>query len=488
MTALRVVPVESSVRVVGWDELLEGYGAAASRDGLRTSTIAVHLAHCRDLARRTGTYPFELTAKNIVQWLARPGWAYATRKAHRSSVAAVFAWGVDVGLLEVNPAKDVFASQLSSVGAAGGELVYDVVRDPAASEHHARLWARRAGAPHAPAGRLPRDVLEAWVAAGSPRLEVAGRSAAAAWSRLLDDYELAARAAGKRPGTIAARRFHCEHLARVTGVAPEELEPSDLIEWQGREGLAPATRRAIRGTFRAVFGWAHESGRLAADPAAQLPAVRVPGGVPRPAPETVIRDAVNRASPKQRLMLLLAAYEGLRRAEIARLRVEDLTPGGWHITGKGGRERLVPMHAAMVEELEAYLSFSGILTGWIFPNTGGTGHLSAEHIGRTTSRLLPPGVSLHKLRHRFASLAYAAAYDIRSVQELLGHSSPAVTARYIAVPTPQLEAAVHAVPPVPGIAPARQARMSGIYVTPHQEGTASACSTRPRPPKTTSRS
>ena len=204
-----------------------------------------------------------------------------------------------------------------------------------------------------------------------------------------------------------------------------------------------------------MLGWAAKSGRLAHDATEGLPAARVPGGVPRPATETAIRDAVNRASAKQRLMLLLAAYEGLRRAEIARLRVEDLTAGGWHIIGKGGHERLVPMHAALVEELLAYRAHTGIGAGWLFPNPDGTGHLTPEHVGRTTSRLLPPGVSLHKLRHRFASQAYASAYDIRSVQELLGHSSPGVTARYVAVPTPQLEAAVLAVPPIPGIEPAR---------------------------------
>lgn len=69
------------------------------------------------------------------------------------------------------------------------------------------------------------------------------------------------------------------------------------------------------------------------------------------------------------------------------------------------------------------------------------------------SRRLPAGCSAHALRHRFASRAYASAFDIRSVQVLLGHSSPAVTARYVAVPSTQLVNAVLAVPPIPGIGP-----------------------------------
>lgn len=50
----------------------------------------------------------------------------------------------------------------------------------------------------------------------------------------------------------------------------------------------------------------------------------------------------------------------------------------------------------------------------------------------------------HQLRHRFASAAYRATHDIRSVQELLGHASVATTQVYVAVPGEALRAAVAA--------------------------------------------
>jgi site-specific recombinase XerD len=50
------------------------------------------------------------------------------------------------------------------------------------------------------------------------------------------------------------------------------------------------------------------------------------------------------------------------------------------------------------------------------------------------SATLPDGITAHQLRHRFATAAYAHQRDLRAVQELLGHASPATTARYTAVP------------------------------------------------------
>ena len=79
--------------------------------------------------------------------------------------------------------------------------------------------------------------------------------------------------------------------------------------------------------------------------------------------------------------------------------------------------------------------------------------MSVGNVTARLSRLLGPGHTAHSLRHRFGTRAYAGAFDLRAVQELLGHASPATTARYVAVPSENLVNAVLAVPPVPGIQP-----------------------------------
>ena len=65
-----------------------------------------------------------------------------------------------------------------------------------------------------------------------------------------------------------------------------------------------------------------------------------------------------------------------------------------------------------------------------------------DQIGKALSRMLGPGWTAHTLRHRFASRAYAVDRDLRSVQELLGHSKPETTMRYTAIPDGALRAAV----------------------------------------------
>lgn len=71
-------------------------------------------------------------------------------------------------------------------------------------------------------------------------------------------------------------------------------------------------------------------------------------------------------------------------------------------------------------------------------------HTTADRVGRILSRLLGPGATGHGLRHRFASKAYQGTRDLLAVQQLLGHSSPATTQRYVAVPLDNLRAAVRA--------------------------------------------
>lgn len=476
MTALRLIrddatdlPPVARGRVLGtveraWERLLDDYAIASP---LRESSTALHTMHCRDLMRRTGLGPDELDTAALIVWLTTPGWSARTRKQHRASAAAVFCWARKAGLVATNPLEGVYASQLpppapvtaADVAAANAAelassptLALAPVPDGnVRTEHSARAWARAAGYPHAPTGRLSAQLLDAWRAAGSPSPALTGDTPEARWEELLDAFNTEARARGNRPSTINHRRRRCEQFGRTTGLDPADVTRTDLVEWIAAEHWAPETRAGARSALSTVLTFAYESGRIAHNPAARLPSVRVPRGAARPASEIAIRDAVNRASPRVRLMLLLAAYQGLRRMEIAGLHTDDLTDSGLHIVGKGGVERIVPLHPSMAAELDVHLGPGITTSGWLFPNEDGSDHLTPESVGRSMSRRLPRGVSGHQLRHRFATKAYAATYDIRSVQELLGHSSPTVTARYTAAPEAGLISTVLAVPPIPGV-------------------------------------
>src|SRR5699024_4559569 len=105
------------------------------------------------------------------------------------------------------------------------------------------------------------------------------------------------------------------------------------------------------------------------------------------------------ADERERLILRLAAELGLRRTEIALVHQRDMTEDldGWSLLvhGKGDKERLLPLINSLSIALRTATLASG---GWAFPG-GDAGHLSPRYIGTLISRILPPGVTLHQLRH-----------------------------------------------------------------------------------------
>src|SRR5699024_7382331 len=239
------------------------------------------------------------------------------------------------------------------------------------------------------------------------------------------------------------------HLANLAMhvASPWTVSGDDLAAWLSTPDLAAETRRARRSSVRLFYRWARLSERIDRDPAQDLATVRVPRALPRPITQDALAVALDQADDRQRLVIMLAALAGLRRAEIAGLSFDDVRDGQLRITGKGGHVRLVPIHPTLAAELTAEQErrrrgHHG--SGWgghyvrangpVFPSCLHPGPLTPAHLAKVVRPLLPDDWTLHTIRHRFATQAYAAERDLRTVQELLGHSKPEVTARYAAVP------------------------------------------------------
>jgi integrase/recombinase XerC len=256
------------------------------------------------------------------------------------------------------------------------------------------------------------------------------------WPEAMGAYQVAQRAAGRAPGTI---RLHRYWLARLAEVAPRpwSVTTGDLREVLSVEGWAPETRKSARGVFRAFYRWGHGIGAIEDDPAQALEGVRVPAGMPRPAPELVVRQALRDAPERERLMIQLGAYAGLRCAEIAAVHADDLVGDELVVVGKGGRVRAVPILSADLYDRLVDLE------GWAFPNRLGS-HMSPGHVSRLLSAALPGDWTGHSLRHRMASVAYAGTRDLLAVGAVLGHSRPETTQRYVRMPDDAVRAAVRA--------------------------------------------
>lgn len=263
----------------------------------------------------------------------------------------------------------------------------------------------------------------------------------ATWTEASDAYTLHLRAAGRSEGTI---RIHTHYLRRIRATAPtpEDVTTDHLRRLLATRGWSPETRKSCRGVLRTFFAWAHAEGLVPTDPAARLETVTVPEALPHPVPEPVITDVLSRCRERERRMILLGAYAGLRAAEIARVHAEDWDPWARVLTvvGKGRKERRVPV---VHEELRAVLDELARRGGWLFPGRV-DGHLSPGTVSHILSGLIPGEWTAHSLRHRFATRAHAGTHDLLAVSRLLGHARPETTRRYVQLEDDALIAAVRA--------------------------------------------
>lgn len=248
-----------------------------------------------------------------------------------------------------------------------------------------------------------------------------------AWTRAIGSYCVEMQAAGWSPGTIAVRSKYLRRLQRSVPdtLGPFDLTEDDLMAFMAHDGWSPETRKSARSSLRGFYGWAYESRRINADVSGRLPKIKVPPAEPRPAPDAALDAALERSDPRVRLMLLLAARGGLRRAEVAGLHTSHVGSESIRVKGKGGRVREVPIHP----EVAGFLR--GLPEGYVFPGNHG-GHLSPDRVGRLISAALGPGWTAHTLRHRFATRGYEAGHDLFSLQRVLGHASSGTTERYTA--------------------------------------------------------
>ncbi len=124
---------------------------------------------------------------------------------------------------------------------------------------------------------------------------------------------------------------------------------------------------------------------------------------------------------RNKFLVELAYGSGLRRCELVRLNVPDIdiTERMVRVTGKGKRERIVPVTTRAVELLQAYLDSRTDSPKTILFYSQQKGRMMAGSISKIIKDQV--GVNAHHLRHAFASHLLQNGCDIRHIQGLLGH-------------------------------------------------------------------
>ena len=274
---------------------------------------------------------------------------------------------------------------------------------------------------------------------------------------------------GAALNTIAAYRRDLEDYRASLerrGVTPRDAALGDIRSWvQGmsESGNAASTVARRISALRQFHGFLFAEGRRGDDPTKLVDSPRRGRALPKVLGEAdvalllaVAREAPGIAGVRLLAMLELLYATGMRVSELvglplsAALRNQEFIV----VSGKGGKQRLTPVNNTAREALAAYLAVRLAFAGargpskWLFPSAGRKGHLTRQRFGQMLKELAilggidPKKVSPHILRHAFASHLLAHGADLRSVQQMLGHSDISTTQIYTHVLDERLKALV----------------------------------------------
>jgi integrase/recombinase XerC len=232
---------------------------------------------------------------------------------------------------------------------------------------------------------------------------------------------------------------------------PRAIERSQTAAYLAERTRAGTNRRTLArevSGLRRFFRFARLAGLLDVEPVLAVREKVRRRRLPRSISEDKLdaafeRTAVLDVSARDRALLELLYGSGLRVAEAAGLRLEDvdLYSGSVRVRGKGGHERIVPLSGASRATLDEVFAERGVAPGRgpsgrlpVFVNLRG-GALTVRSMRRIVTRHLPVtaergGSSPHALRHSFATHLLDHGADLRAVQEMLGHARLSTTAVY----------------------------------------------------------
>ena len=259
---------------------------------------------------------------------------------------------------------------------------------------------------------------------------------------------------GLSQNTLQSYRYDLQSLAlhqqEMNGSLLSASREDLLLFLAGRVGQGSSPRSLSRylSGFRQFYQWLLREGRISADPSALIESPKLGRGLPKALSEqqvVALLEAPDIETPlglRDRTMLELMYATGLRVSELVDLELPNinLNQGVVRVTGKGGKERLVPLGEESISWLQRYLGTarSDMLKGaecsrvFVTARKAGMTRQAFWHAIRKYALVagIDQTVSPHMLRHSFATHLLNHGADLRVVQLLLGHSDLSTTQIY----------------------------------------------------------
>lgn len=244
----------------------------------------------------------------------------------------------------------------------------------------------------------------------------------------------------------------------------QEFTPAGIRSWlahRTEEGVARSSLARQVAAVRSFSFWAHRQGYLASDPGAAMSAPKFTNALPQVLKDSDVdrlmahaAELADDAQPQHLRNLAMVEFlyaTGARVAELARLDVTDLDHERRTVRlfGKGAKERIVPYGIPAADAISGWLT---VRDSWTVPTSGRAlflgvrgARIDQRQIRAVINELSDdagvPRISPHALRHSAATHLLDGGSDLRTVQEILGHSSLNTTQRYTHVSQERLRSA-----------------------------------------------
>ncbi len=235
---------------------------------------------------------------------------------------------------------------------------------------------------------------------------------------------------------------------------PQKVESSDINRFLGelkKSNSATSTISRMLASIRSFFNYLLEEGNIEANPALELESPRIEKKLPRVLTTEEINSLLGQPKTienkglRDKAMLELLYASGIRVSELIDLNLSDFDPlvGYLRCRGKGQKERIVPIGSVAIGYVSDYMNSARE----ILCKNNGEAALFVNHHGTRMTRQgfwkllkkyaqksgIETEITPHTIRHSFATHLLENGADLRSVQEMLGHSDISTTQIYTQV-------------------------------------------------------
>ncbi|MFN3480919.1 MAG: tyrosine recombinase XerC [Thermodesulfovibrionales bacterium] len=248
--------------------------------------------------------------------------------------------------------------------------------------------------------------------------------------------------------TLRAYKKDLEVFSEFVESQPEKIEPIDVrgfIAEQINSGLNKTSAGRRLAAVRSFFRFLHREGYIKSNPAKVVSTPKRPKMLPKFLTVDDVFSLIEKPEgigfmvARDKAILELLYSSGIRVSELSGLDMGDidLREGLVKVRGKGRKERIVPVGSKAIEAIRSYLVERMLLKKRekaLFLNRNGS-RITERSIRRIVVKyarmvLIDGRIGPHTLRHTFATHLLQAGADLRTIQELLGHSSLSTTQKY----------------------------------------------------------